>query len=86
MLPVVHALRSSLAPRFLHACAVCFGQADNADIGRAYGFGIVIMLGFTFLILGALGIAIYRIEAGRNHRPSPPKSPARLGGSPVWAP
>ena len=62
---VVWALRAACAPDPLFACATCFGQTDNAGLGRAYAWGVFILMGFTFSILGALALAVYRIEAGR---------------------
>ena len=62
---VVWAMLAVAVPSPLFACAVCFGQSDNAAIGRAYSVGIFILMGFTFLIMGALAVTAYRIEARR---------------------
>lgn len=48
------------------ACAVCFGATGNEHIGRAFTWGIAIMLGFTFVILGGFALAIYNIEKRRR--------------------
>ena len=58
-------LAEALSPSSAWACAVCFGKSDNGDIGRAYTLGIFVLASFTFLILGALGYAMYRIEVRR---------------------
>ena len=55
-----------IQPFDLYACAVCFGKSDNPNLGGAFNYGLFILMGFTFAILAALGIAIYRIESGRN--------------------
>ena len=47
-------------------CAVCFGASDNPRIPLAYTWGIIILLGFTFLILGTFVASIIRLEARRN--------------------
>jgi len=63
---------SAALPAPLKACAVCFGQTNNPNIGRAYFWGILIMLGFTGALLAAIGFAVYRIEtAHRVSNPSP---------------
>ena len=68
MSPAVPAVLAALAPRSLQACAVCFGKGNNADLSRAYSIGIFILMGFTFAILGTLGLTAYRIEARRAAR------------------
>ncbi|MBI4386009.1 MAG: hypothetical protein HY551_01375 [Elusimicrobia bacterium] len=49
-------------PQWVHACAVCFGKSDNADLPRAFIWGGAVLLGSTFFILVWLAVAIYRIE------------------------
>lgn len=56
----------SLLPERGLACAVCFGKSSNPNIAKAYVLAIIILLGFTFAILGSLALAVYRIEEGRN--------------------
>lgn len=56
----------------LRACAVCFGQTGNPDIGRAYFWGILVMLAFTATLLAAIGFTFYRIEAARKSAHSSP--------------
>ena len=51
------------------ACAVCFGAGDNPAIPRAFTWGILVLLGFTFLVLGAFAVSVYRLEARRNSLP-----------------
>ncbi len=65
---VTWVLPAVFVPSSLFACAVCFGQSDSGDLGRAYSFGVLILMGFTFLILGALVLTVYRIEARRGAR------------------
>lgn len=50
----------------LFPCAVCFAQTGNADIVKAYSWGIAAMLVPTFLIIGALIYAFYKIENARK--------------------
>ncbi|MBI4063593.1 MAG: hypothetical protein HY401_04755 [Elusimicrobia bacterium] len=52
----------------LHACAVCFGKSDNANLAKAFSYGIFVLLGFTFLILTAFGLTVYNIEKRRANK------------------
>lgn len=54
------------APPPLKACAVCFGQTDNPDIGRAYSWGLLLMMAFTFALLATIVLAVCRLEAARK--------------------
>lgn len=51
-----------LAPELLHACSACFGLDGDADLVRAYTWGLVILISFTFLILAGLTYAMWRLE------------------------
>ena len=44
LLPLLPAF---LAPAPAGACAVCFGQSGNGDVGRAYTWGIFVLASFT---------------------------------------
>ncbi|MBI5629504.1 MAG: hypothetical protein HY921_01330 [Elusimicrobia bacterium] len=54
-----------LSPAAAHACAVCFGQPQQSGLFRGLGWGLVVLLGFTFSILGALAWTMWRIERNR---------------------
>lgn len=60
-----------LLPSQSLACAVCFGKSSNPNLAKAYTWGIFLLIGFTFFILGALALAVYRIEQDRKKRPLP---------------
>lgn len=49
-----------LSPITLSACPVCFGKTDNVNLVKAFTWGVALMLGFTFLILGILSFVIYK--------------------------
>jgi hypothetical protein len=51
-------------------CAVCFGAGDNPKLPLAFSWGIFLMMGLTFLILGTFVVSVMRMEARRN---APPK-------------
>ena len=51
---------SAACPRPIHACAVCFGA--DGDVGKAYTWGVAVMLGATFSIMASLIYAAYRME------------------------
>jgi len=53
-------------PQALQACAVCFGKDEGGNLGRAYALAIGLLTGMTFLILGALVLAVYRLESRRS--------------------
>lgn len=57
-----------LLPSPLKACAVCFGQTDNAGLVSGLTWGIVVLLGATFLLIGWLVAAVWRIEKDREAR------------------
>lgn len=62
-------LGSLLAPSPLWACATCFGANDNAPgLARGLVWGLFILLGATFGILGALTYAVAQIEKRRARR------------------
>ena len=44
------------------ACAVCFGRGDNAGLISGLTWGIVILVGATFLSLGGLVAAVVQME------------------------
>lgn len=52
-------------PGALQACAVCFGKTDNLNLGKAFNWGILILLAFTFSILAVLILTMYKIEKRR---------------------
>ncbi|HVE12548.1 MAG TPA: hypothetical protein VNI01_04070 [Elusimicrobiota bacterium] len=52
-------------PRTSSACAVCFGQGDNPDLPRAFTWGIFVLIGVTFLVLGTFVASVIRVEASR---------------------
>jgi hypothetical protein len=41
-------------PVAAEACAVCFGQTDS-PLGRGQQWGVLVMLGFVFFMLSAIG-------------------------------
>ena len=55
----------------LYACAVCFGGTDNAGLASGLTWGLFVLLAFTFAILGALGLTVYRIERQRARAEKP---------------
>lgn len=59
------ALALQYAPTRAWACAVCFGQSDNKNLGTAFYIGGAILLGCTFSLLGGLVYAIMRMEKAR---------------------
>ncbi|MFI5347598.1 MAG: hypothetical protein ACHQ51_14580 [Elusimicrobiota bacterium] len=55
-----------LAPRAASACAVCFGGGDGqSGFSRGIWWGIVILLAVTMSLVGAIGYALYSVEARR---------------------
>ncbi|MBI4376417.1 MAG: hypothetical protein HY549_08205 [Elusimicrobia bacterium] len=48
------------------ACAVCFGQADQPGLLSGLGWGLVVLLSFTFLGISGIVLAAWRIERRRN--------------------
>ncbi len=46
-------------------CAVCFGKSDNPNIVKAFGFGIVILLGCTLAAMVFIAYMFYKIEKHR---------------------
>ena len=67
----------ALRPENALACAVCFGQdVENKGLASGLSWGLVLLLGSTFAILGVLTAAVMRIERGRpshgdSHEPIP---------------
>ena len=53
-----------LGARSASACAVCFG-ADNNNVVNAFYIGGGVLIGMTFLLLGGLAYAVYRLERSR---------------------
>jgi len=53
------------------ACAVCFAPSVDSGLGRAFNFGIAILLGSTMLILSSLALTIYSIEKRKNRAERP---------------
>ena len=53
-------------PASLEACAVCFGRQGSQNLIKAYTWGLFLMLGFTFFLMSALALTIYRIETHYN--------------------
>jgi hypothetical protein len=48
------------APRAAFACPVCFGQSDS-PMAYATNMSILVMLGFTGVVLGGFGSFIYHL-------------------------
>lgn len=66
MARLVLALAALSTPRLARACAVCFGlDANAATLGRAYTWGIFILIACTFGILACIVYAMVRIEVQR---------------------
>lgn len=63
-------------PTAASACAVCFGQADGTGWGRGFLWGLVILLGATFAILGVLAATVARIERMKEESDRRSSSPA----------
>lgn len=67
----------ALRPESTLACAVCFGQdVENKGLVSGLSWGLLVLLGSTFAILGVLTAAVVRIERGRptpgdSHEPIP---------------
>ena len=57
-----------LLPSPLHACAVCFGQSDNAGLLSGLSWGLFVLLGSTFFLIGGIALAVLRIEKNRAAR------------------
>ncbi len=56
-----------LLPQLAMACPVCFGaDAENANVGRAFNLGIMLMLSVTMGLIGTGAIWFYRIERRRQ--------------------
>ncbi len=54
-------------PAAASACPVCFGKSvDSAGFFQGLTIGIIVLIGFTFAILGALTAAVIRIERSRE--------------------
>ena len=51
--------------RGARACTVCFGQGENPDLPRAFTWGVVLLIGVTFLVLGGFVATVIRVESGR---------------------
>ena len=49
----------------LHACAVCFGLADQSGLFAGLTWGLLVLLGFPFLAIGGIILAALRIEKNR---------------------
>ena len=48
------------------ACPVCFGKSlDHSGFAQGLTLGILVLLGFTFSILGVLTATVLRIERAR---------------------
>lgn len=50
----------------VYACPVCFGGSQSEGLLRGFFWGFMILLGFTFLLLGGIGYAVYKIEKHRG--------------------
>ena len=49
------------------ACPVCFGKAsDQGGLATGLFWGVLLLLGFTFLLLGGSVAAVVRIERSRQ--------------------
>ncbi len=59
------ALAVLLVPRSVLACAVCMGAGDDPNIGRAYFWALLTMIGAAMLGLAGLGWFVWKIESGR---------------------
>jgi hypothetical protein len=59
-------LVSTTLSRPLVACVVCFGQSADKNVGRAYFWGIIVMLACTAALLSAIGFTIYRLEVAHQ--------------------
>ena len=56
----------ALAPKAALACAVCFGaDSENAGLAQGLTWGLVVLLGSTFTLLGSMVYAVVRIERRR---------------------
>lgn len=55
-----------LVPSSLRACAVCFGQTDNAGLVSGLTWGLVMLLVPTFGLIAWLVAAVYKIEKNRE--------------------
>lgn len=58
------AAEASLQP--LLACAVCFGKPAGSGLFKGLTWGLIVLLGATFLILAVFALAILRIEKARE--------------------
>jgi hypothetical protein len=54
-------------PRAASACAICFGGLDNkSGLARGFWWGIVILLGITMSLVGAISYTVWRVERRRE--------------------
>ena len=56
------ALLSVIVPSLAHSCAVCFGGQADPNVVKAYSWGLFMLMGFTFAVLGAFGYAVWKLE------------------------
>lgn len=47
------------------ACSTCFGQNDGSGLYDGFWWGIVILLGITFALVGAFAWTLWRVEKAR---------------------
>ena len=59
-------LKILMLPSLASACGVCFGKSGQPGLASGLFWGISILLAFTFCILGALTMAVIRIEKSRT--------------------
>lgn len=55
-----------LRPEFALACAVCFGvDSENAGLAKGLTWGLFLLLGSTFAVLGTMVVGVLRMERRR---------------------
>jgi len=63
-------------PTSVYACPVCFGRGeDQAGLVSGFLWGITILLGLTFSIVGVLIATVIRIEKSRTLSDAAPVKP-----------
>ena len=67
MFPAINSALLAAMPRIAEACAVCFGGGEE-DLSRAFLWGTGILVGCTFLIIGAIVVTIVNIERYRAEK------------------
>lgn len=55
-----------LSPRAAAACAVCFNPNDKSGLAEGFKWGLIALLGTTFIALAGIILAIAKIE--RAHK------------------